>query len=67
MNICGIKKEEIIGMTFSTQMLGIVPVDKNGKLSNAIIWIDSRAIKEADWMMKNLLIPKFLLFLLGLH
>lgn len=65
MNTCGVKKEEIIGMTFSTQMLGIVPVDKNGKLSNAIIWIDSRAIKEADWMMKKFINSKIFALLAG--
>lgn len=60
-----VKKEEVIGMTFSTQMLGIVPVDKNGKLRNAIIWLDGRAIKEADYMMKKFISSKIFALLAG--
>lgn len=61
----GIKKEEIIGLTFSNQMLGIVPVDKIGKLRNAIIWLDSRADKEASWMMKKFINSKIFALLAG--
>lgn len=60
-----VKKEEIVGMTFSNQMLGIVPMNKNGKLRNAIIWLDERAIKEADYMMRKFISPSIFAFLAG--
>lgn len=53
-----VKKGEILGITFSNQMLGIVPVNKNGKLRDAIIWLDNRAIKEAEMMMKKFISSK---------
>lgn len=61
----GVKKEEIVGLTFSNQMLGIVPVNKSGKLRNAIIWLDNRAVKEADYMMKKFINSKIFALLAG--
>ena len=50
-----INRNEIIGIVFSTQAMGIIPVDKEGKhLRNNITWVDSRAEEEARWIM-NLL------------
>ncbi len=43
---------DILCITFSTQMLGIVPMDeKAGFLRQAIIWLDNRAVDEAKWVM----------------
>lgn len=45
----GIAKEDVIGMSFSTQGLGVIPVDKDGNvLHNNISWIDTRARRQAD-------------------
>ena len=47
----GVNKEDIIGMSFSTQGMGIIPIDKDGNvIYNNITWIDSRARKEADYI-----------------
>ncbi len=47
-----IDRDEIIGIVFSTQAMGIIPVDKEGKhLRNNITWVDSRAAAEARWLM----------------
>jgi xylulokinase len=48
----GINRNEIMGIVFTTQAMGIIPVDKNGKtLRNNITWVDGRADKEAHWLM----------------
>lgn len=60
-----VKKEEILGLTFSNQMLGIIPVNRDGKLRDAIIWLDNRATKEADWMMRKFISPKIFALLAG--
>lgn len=40
----GVKVEDIVGMTFSSQMQGLVPISKEGKpLMRAMTWLDSRA------------------------
>ena len=60
-----VKKEEILGLTFSNQMLGIIPVNKEGKLRDAIIWLDNRATKEAEWMMRKFISSKIFALLAG--
>lgn len=41
--------KNIVAICLSSQIDGIVPVDKDGNpLHNAIIWVDRRATKEAD-------------------
>jgi xylulokinase len=49
----GIKPENIVGMTFSTQMQGLIPISKNGNpLTPAISWLDGRSadiIREQLW------------------
>lgn len=45
----------IKGIIFSTQAQGIIPVDKYGKvLYNNITWVDGRAEKQAESIMKKL-------------
>jgi len=43
---------EIAGIVFSTQAMGIIPVDKQGKaLRKNITWVDGRAEDQAKWIM----------------
>ncbi|HPE75791.1 MAG TPA: FGGY-family carbohydrate kinase [Draconibacterium sp.] len=47
-----INKEQILGMVFTTQAMGIIPVDKKGNvLHKNISWVDGRAEEQAKWMM----------------
>lgn len=62
----GTRPEDILCMTFSTQMLGIVPVDGKGQpLRPAIIWLDARAGKQARQIMRRLLGPKVFAMIVG--
>ena len=45
----------VAAMSFSAQMQGCLPVDKNGKpLRDTMIWADQRAVKEAKHLEKEL-------------
>jgi len=47
----GIDIKEISSITFTTQGETLIPVDKTGKaLCDAIVWLDSRAEKEAEYI-----------------
>ena len=48
-----INKNEIIGIVFTTQAMGIIPVDIKGKaLRNNITWVDGRAEEQAGQMAR---------------
>jgi len=50
----GVSPNKILCVTHCTQMLGIVPMSaKTGSLGRAIIWLDSRASKQAQRMMRK--------------
>ena len=51
-----IDPNEIAGISFSGQMMGQVPVDKNGVLlvEKVPIWIDARASKQVDQVFEKL-------------
>lgn len=50
-----INPEDIGGIIFSTQAQGVIPMDKNGEvLYNNITWVDARAEKQAQSIMKKL-------------
>ena len=50
----GVSPKDVLCVTFSTQMLGIVPMDSQGGLLRpAIIWLDNRAGKQASRMMRK--------------
>ncbi len=50
----GVSPSDIIGMVFSTQVLGIIPIDRNDEvLHRAIIWMDGRATKQAEKIMRK--------------
>ncbi len=47
----GVAGEDVVGMSFGTQGMGIIPVDEEGNvLYNNITWVDSRAREQADRM-----------------
>jgi xylulokinase len=51
----GIDPGEVMGIVFSTQAMGIIPLDKEDHpLCNNITWVDGRAEEQARWLM-NLL------------
>lgn len=50
----GIAPAEVLCMVFATQMLGIVPMSKDGQpLRPGIIWLDARAPEQAERMMRK--------------
>ncbi len=50
----GVSPGEILCLTFSAQMLGIVPMGSDGShLRPAIIWLDNRACRQAESMMRK--------------
>ena len=61
-----VQPKQILCMTFSTQMLGIIPMSSNGQpLRPAIIWLDSRADAQAQQIMRKLLGPKVFALVAG--
>lgn len=54
MQMTGVSPNDVLCLTFSGQMLGIVPMDSGGKhLRPAIIWLDNRACRQAESMMRK--------------
>ena len=52
---------KISGISFSGQMHGIVALDKNGNvLRKAILWCDSRSVKELDYINKKIGLEKIM-------
>lgn len=44
--------DQILGIVFTTQAMGIIPVDRAGNvLRKNITWVDGRAEEQARWMM----------------
>lgn len=55
LNESGINRDGVIGIVFSTQAMGIIPLDRDNNLLNPnITWVDGRAEEQARWLM-NLL------------
>ncbi len=47
-----IDKNQILGIVFTTQAMGVIPVDEKGNvLRRNITWVDGRAEEQARWMM----------------
>ena len=56
----GINKEDISAISFTTQGETLIPVDKCGNpLCKAIVWLDSRAFKEAEYIKQNITCEEF--------
>ena len=53
-----VEPQEIAGLSMSAQMVGTLPVDVDGKpLRPAMIWLDSRAEKEAEILVEKTKLP----------
>ncbi len=51
----GATKAEIACVSFSGQMMGCVPVDRQARpLRKAIIWADQRAVEQVDWLAERI-------------
>lgn len=51
----GTDPAQVMGMVFSTQAMGIIPLSKdNHPLMQNITWVDGRAQEQAAWLMKLL-------------
>lgn len=51
----GVDVNQVVGLGFAGQMLGIVPMSSSGKpLCRAIIWLDSRADEQAERFIRRL-------------
>jgi xylulokinase len=62
-----VKPEGVSGIVFATQMLGVLPVDRDGlPLRPAIIWLDGRAQEQADKIIRMLTKPLLLALAGGL-
>lgn len=49
-----IDKKDVKGLIFSTQAMGLIPVNNSGKpLYNNITWVDGRAQKQAQSLMRR--------------
>lgn len=49
-----VKSEEILGIVYTTQAMGIIPVAKSGNtLMNNITWVDGRAERQAKRLMNR--------------
>lgn len=50
-----VKKEDIGVVSFSGQMMGALPVDKNGQpLYRILIWADRRGVEEVEWIKERI-------------
>lgn len=53
LNKTGISASEILGLGFATQMLGVVPISREGEcLGRGIIWMDNRAVDQAKRLVR---------------
>jgi len=51
----GAKKEDIVALAFSGQMMGALPVDRKGNpLSRILIWADRRGVEEVEWVRERI-------------
>jgi xylulokinase len=62
-----VSPKEIIGITHTTQLLGIVPMSKESctPLRPAIIWLDGRAPHQAERIMRKFLSRRIFAFIAG--
>ena len=50
-----VSSDQIACITFSGQMMGVVPLDKHARpLRNAIIWADVRAAEQERWLAERI-------------
>jgi len=54
----GVHPGDVLCVTYATQMLGVVPVTADGEpLRPGIIWLDARAQRQAEQIMRRFLSP----------
>lgn len=64
----GFDPDRVMGMVFSTQAMGIIPLDREDRLlMHNITWVDGRAQEQAAWLMKLLGGKKIFEKLIGLE
>jgi xylulokinase len=64
----GVAKDAVLGMVFSTQAMGVIPVDKSGVLLRPnITWVDGRAEEQAQWLMRLLGGPRIFKSMIGIE
>ncbi|GAB4325889.1 MAG: FGGY-family carbohydrate kinase [Promethearchaeota archaeon] len=52
----GVSPADVVGTTFSSQMVGLVPIDGNGQpVMNCMIWMDTRSEQQAKRLVKGLI------------
>jgi xylulokinase len=62
----GVSPSDILCVTYSAQLLGIVPMDpKTGPLRPAIIWLDNRACKQAEQVMRKFINARLFALIAG--
>ena len=62
----GIRPEEIFALSFSTQLVNVIPVNAQARpLCPAISWLDGRAVEEAHIIMRKLGGPTIFAMLVG--
>ncbi len=67
-NFSKVKSAEIIGMVFTTQAMGIIPIDnQNNILYNNITWVDGRSEKQAKKLMRRFLGRKVFKSIVGIE
>jgi len=51
----GVDPKDIKAISFSAHGMGVIPVDKNGKLiaERTMVWMDARATKEAEYIVEK--------------
>ena len=63
-----VKSAEIIGIVYTTQAMGIIPIDKDDNiLYNNITWVDGRAEKQAEKLMNRFLGRKVFKSIVGIE
>jgi xylulokinase len=68
LNDSGIDRGLVRGLVFTTQAMGIIPIDKDGNvLRRNITWVDSRAEEEAVWFMKRFMGRKVFKSIIGIE
>jgi len=68
LNDSGINANNISGIVFTTQAMGIIPLDIEGNvLRPNITWVDGRAEQEALWFMKRFLGKRIFKALIGIE
>jgi xylulokinase len=68
LSVSRIDPEKVAGIVFTTQAMGIIPVDKAGNvLRRNITWVDNRAEEEAKWLMNRFLGRKVFKSIIGVE